>query len=163
MRASYLIIKTAIVSLFRVKSLSRNHSVTNVKRADVALVSLIISVTRCHELTMARSLIRVIPARNFRREFATAHVRISSLTCYYANRESRTRTIDMYRSLDGGFGSRSAIRQERPRVSVDEQRNPGNNVCQSFRRERRNDVVAPDKAANVSLQISIFARGENGT
>lgn len=72
--------------------------------------------------------------------------------------ESRTRTIDMYRSLDGGFGSPSAIRQGRPRVSVDEQRNPGNNVCQSFRRERQSDVVAPDKAANVSLYEYRYAR-----
>lgn len=71
----------------------------------------------------------------------------------------RVCTIDMYRSLGGGFGLRSAIRQERPRLSVDEQRNPGNNVCQSFRREGdRTMCRLADKTANVSLQISIVAR-----
>lgn len=69
----------------------------------------------------------------------------------------RVCTIDMYRSLAaaGGFG----LRQERPRLSVDEQRNPGNNVCQSFRREGdRTMCRSSDKPANVSLQISIAAR-----
>lgn len=81
--------------------------------------------------------------------------------CYNAN-QSRTCTVDTYRSLGGGFGLRSAIRRDRPRVSVDEQRNPGNNVCRSFRRvnERnggRHFRTAPD-TVDISPQISAWNR-----